>query len=501
MQKNKIFNKDSIKLSLSKLRNKKIVHCHGVFDLLHYGHIKYFEEAKNMGDILIVSITSDTFVNKGPYRPYFKENIRAKAVAALSIVDFVIINYSKTAVNAIKLLKPNLYVKGPDYKNQNDKNLSLEKKAVNSIGGKIAFTSGQTFSSSNIINKSLEDFNDDQKKFLINFKRKFNKSSLVSHLNKIKNKKILLIGETIIDEYVYCTPVGKSGKEPIMVNKKINSERYSGGVITIANHLSSISKNIKILTYLGDKKTELKFIKSSLQKNVSIEYIKKEKSPTIVKSRLVDRYSKNKIIGLYDINDNELNIKEENKIINYLNKNINKFDMVLAVDYGHGLLTEKIINLIQKKSKFLAVNTQLNALNSSFHSIFKYKKINYLCIHEGELRHGFRNNKEDISKLIKKLKSKIKFDKVTITKGRNGSETYFKKEMCHCPAFASNVVDRVGAGDTLLAFTSICYLANLPPELTLLTGNLAAAEFITKMGTGNKININDLTKSIIYLTK
>ena len=239
------------------------------------------------------------------------------------------------------------------------------------------------------------------KKVLINFKRKFNKSSLVSHLNKIKNKKILLIGETIIDEYVYCTPVGKSGKEPIMVNKKINSERYSGGVITIANHLSSISKKIKILTYLGDKKTELKFIKSSLQKNVSIEYIKKEKSPTIVKSRLVDRYSKNKIIGLYDINDNELNIKEENKIINYLNKNINKFDMVLAVDYGHGLLTEKIINLIQKKSKFLAVNTQLNALNSSFHSIFKYKKINYLCIHEGELRHGFRNNTEDISKLIK----------------------------------------------------------------------------------------------------
>ena len=175
--------------------------------------------------------------------------------------------------------------------------------------------------------------------------------------------------------------------------------------------------------------------------------------------------------------------------------------MVLVVDYGHGLLTNKIINLLQNKSKYLAVNAQLNALNASFHSIFKYQKLNYLCIHEGELRHGFRNNVEKISNLIKKLKGKIKCEKITITKGGNGSETFSKYSETHCPAFATKVIDRVGAGDTLLAITSLCYNSKIPEALTLFAGNLAAANFIAKMGTGNKINLDEITKSIIYLTK
>ena len=501
MASDKIITVDKLKQLLSKLKTKKIVHCHGVFDLLHYGHINYFNEAKKNGDILIVSITSDKFVNKGSFRPYFNEKIRAKAISSLEIVDYVIINQSMTAVKMIHLLKPNYYVKGPDYRNTKDKNLNLEKNAINKVNGKIIFTSGKTFSSSNIINKSLEEFNTNQKLFLSKFKKKFSQNDIKQQLSKLANKKILIIGEAIIDEYVYCTPVGKSGKEPIMVNKKIKTERHAGGVITVANHLSNICKEIKIITYLGDQKSESNFIKKSLGRNISLEYIHKNNSPTIIKTRLVDNYSKNKITGLYDINDGELNTIEEKKIKNLIKRFIKKFDMVLVVDYGHGLLTNNIIKLIQQKSNFLSVNAQLNALNSSYHSIFKYKKADYLCIHEGELRHGFRDNTEKIDKLIKKLKQKIKYKKITITKGSNGSETFSNNKRVSCPAFATKILDRVGAGDTLLAITSICYLSNLPEELTLLAGNLAAANFISKMGTSSKINIDELTNSIIYLTK
>ena len=124
---------------ISKVKkSKKIVHCHGVFDLLHIGHIKYFQEAKSFGDILIVTITPDRYVNKGPNRPAFKENHRSEAIAALDIVDYVVINEWPTAIEAIKIIKPDFYIKGPDYKDYTKDvtgNIKLEEDAVKSVGG------------------------------------------------------------------------------------------------------------------------------------------------------------------------------------------------------------------------------------------------------------------------------------------------------------------------------------------------------------------------------
>jgi len=96
--------------------NKKIVYCHGVFDLLHVGHIRHFEQAKRLGDTLVVTVTPDRYVNKGPHRPAFAEDLRAEAIAALDCVDYVAINKWPTAMETIELLKPDIYAKGTDYK-------------------------------------------------------------------------------------------------------------------------------------------------------------------------------------------------------------------------------------------------------------------------------------------------------------------------------------------------------------------------------------------------
>ena len=120
--KNKIYSLDEIKKILSKKKYKKskIVLCHGVFDLLHIGHIRHFKEAKTHGDLLIVSLTCDEYVNKGPYRPAFKEEQRLEAIQSLDTVDFVVLSKSPTATKVIEELKPDIYCKGPDYKNHLD---------------------------------------------------------------------------------------------------------------------------------------------------------------------------------------------------------------------------------------------------------------------------------------------------------------------------------------------------------------------------------------------
>ena len=109
---------------------KKIVLCHGVFDVLHFGHIRHLEAAKNYGDTLIVSLTSDKFVNKGPGRPYFKLQNRLETISALECVDYIIVSDFPDALNVIKLIKPDYYCKGIEYKSSKDitKKILKEKK-------------------------------------------------------------------------------------------------------------------------------------------------------------------------------------------------------------------------------------------------------------------------------------------------------------------------------------------------------------------------------------
>ncbi len=489
---------------LAKQTKKIHVLCHGVFDLLHIGHIKYFEEAKSMGDILVVTLTPDVFVNKGVGRPVFNQKLRAEAISALECVDYIAINEWPTAIETIEKLKPDLYVKGPDYKNPSDDisgNIKLEQEAVEKIGGKIRFTKGAVFSSSNLLNNFFSDHSPDQKLFLEEIKRSFSISDIFESIDQLKSKKVLLIGESIVDEYIFCDSIGKSGKEPVLVSKKLRTEKFAGGVLSVANHLSDFCNEVKLLTYLGDRDSQKDFIIKNIADNVELEFIIKNQSPTILKTRYIDDYTKTKVQGIYDLNDENLNEKEEREFSEKVNSCIGDYDVVIVVDYGHGLITPSIVKLLENKSAFLSVNTQLNSFNSSFHSVSKYNKADYICVHSGELRHDYRNRNDNITSLIKRLFKSSNSKFITITLGKKGSMVFNGNKFIHCPAFAQKIVDRVGAGDTLLAITSLCFAGGVDDRITLLLGNLSAAETVASAGTGNRLNKTNLLKTVETLIK
>lgn len=138
-----------------KQGGKKIVLCHGCFDLMHPGHIKHFQTAKKMGDILVVTVTPDRYVDKGPGRPIFNQNLRADCIAALECVDYVATNEWPTSVEALKLLRPDIYVKGQEFENLEDKTGKLQKeyKVLEELGIQIQFTHEIVFSSTKLINQ------------------------------------------------------------------------------------------------------------------------------------------------------------------------------------------------------------------------------------------------------------------------------------------------------------------------------------------------------------
>src|ERR1035437_1757762 len=190
-----------------KSQGKTIALCHGCFDLLHLGHIKHFEAAKKAADIVIVTLTPDRFVNKGPGRPVFNEMLRMESIAALEAVSYVALNKWETAVETIKLLKPNLYVKGQDYKKSEEDitgNIDKEEEAVRAIGGRLHFTEEIQFSSSKLINAHYSPLSDSVQEYLGHLKKQENADSIIREIEKLKNLKVLVIGDTIIDEYHSC---------------------------------------------------------------------------------------------------------------------------------------------------------------------------------------------------------------------------------------------------------------------------------------------------------
>lgn len=194
-------------LARLKRRGKKIVHSHGVFDLLHVGHIRHFESARAMGDVLVVTLTPDQHVNKGPQRPAFPQDLRAEAIASLGMVDYVAVNRWPTAEKTIKLLKPDIYAKGPDYKDAAKDvtgGISLEEEAVRSVGGELKITDDITFSSSNLINRHLPQFDPAVNLYLEGLRKRHGSNDIADRLNKLRGLKVLVVGEAILDEYVYC---------------------------------------------------------------------------------------------------------------------------------------------------------------------------------------------------------------------------------------------------------------------------------------------------------
>src|SRR5579871_3325614 len=129
-------------------QGRVVVHCHGVFDPLHVGHIRHFEQARQWGDILVVTITPDRFVNKGPHRPAFSEALRAEAIAALESVDYVAVNEWPEATETIRLLCPDVFVKGSEFRSRKDVTGAIlrEEAAIESVGGRIEFTDHNSFS-------------------------------------------------------------------------------------------------------------------------------------------------------------------------------------------------------------------------------------------------------------------------------------------------------------------------------------------------------------------
>lgn len=491
--------------SLDELRGespRRIVHCHGVFDLLHIGHIRYLQSARALGDMLVVTLTPDEFVNKGPHRPAFNQQLRVDALAALDCVDCVAVNQSPTATEAIRLLRPDVYAKGAEFREHKTPELLAEEAVAAEVGAAVEFIEDVTASSSHLINEYLSPFGDEVDRYLGDFRQRYQAADVLAWLARAAELKVLVVGEAIIDEYYTCTTMGQSAKSPIIVTRYESHERFAGGALAVANHLAPFCHSVDLVAMLGDENREEDWIRSHLRPRVAPRFHYKQNSPTIVKRRYRESYFGVPLFAINFLNDEPQSAANEDSLCQLLEESLEDYDLVVVADYGHRMLTERARQLLCDKARFLAVNTQSNAANTGFHAISKYPRADYVSLADRELRLECRSPGGDPEQLLMAVGKRLYATTIAVTLGNRGCLCYNRRAgFQRAPALATRVVDRVGAGDTFLAITALCAAIDAPLDVLAFLGNVAGAEAVAVVGNAQSLDAVPFERHVESLFK
>ena len=481
----KIVSKEEFKKNIRpklKSENKTIGLCHGVFDLVHPGHVIHLQQARELANVLVVSITAAKFVRKGPDRPYFNDEMRMMFLAALECVDYVLLSEGYTVGDIIETVKPDIYVKGEEYANAEKDitgKITEEKDLVEKYGGRLAFTSGQVFSSTKLINTAMSALSEEVKQYMEKLVANYNMLDIIDCADQVSKLNILVIGDVIIDKYTYCEVQGTMSKDTGYSARESHSEEYFGGSVAIARHLSSFTNNVTLMSIIGnEEEIRLRFL-DELADNIHLKLMYSSEFPTIIKHRYLTRNVKReeyrKIFAINNIPKKMCYESEIHRNFNEkLKERVSDYDVVFVCDFGHGLLNKEAIQIIQEKAKILVLNCQTNSTNKGLNIITKYTRADFFSLDQEELKLAFPEDALDEEEGLKKL-AKHLGGNGWLTRGSAGAWGICEGEILKCPAFALSVKDTVGAGDAFYAVAGCFAAAGASTELGTFMGNVGGA--------------------------
>jgi cytidyltransferase-like protein len=477
----KILTIDELRPLRERLPDLRIVLCHGAFDLVHVGHLIHFEDAKSLGDVLVVTVTADEFITK-KRAVSLSETYRLRQLAALEIIDYVALVSEPSAVTPIDALRPDIYVKGPEYAElvlDKTANIFREKALVESYGGRIHFTKGETFSStklSHFLLASPEAVQADplMRNERIMFRdlsdRGFTLEQLKGFLAGASRLRVCLMGETIIDEWVDVTVTNLSQKSRCVAGLELARARQIGGTGVIALHLASFVREIHCFTNGPALEFPGNVTVTSLAPNA------------LVKTRFVDRENGYR---LFESKSPDLTGVQADVPVDF-----DDYDLVLIADFGHGLLSAPVLNghLARKTRAFVAAMAQANSSNYGYNLPTKYKGADYVSLNRTEAELCLRERGLPLTGLMPRISTLLGPDIVSVTDGdqgvlvRKGNETYA------LPTLSTSIVDNIGCGDAYFALSSVAASLNCPVSIIALAGSIAAAGVAQRRGNESAVS-------------
>jgi rfaE bifunctional protein kinase chain/domain/rfaE bifunctional protein nucleotidyltransferase chain/domain len=489
-------------LSLRKLEKKKFVMCHGNFDVVHLGHIRHLTYAKDFGEVLLVSITADSKIVKGATRPHVPQELRALNLAALEIVDFVIIDYHSTPISNLTKIKPEFYVKGFEYERGLISTKTFEEKnTVEKYGGKMHFSPGDlVLSSTHLINKNKPNIDIEKLALALNA-YSIDLETIKKKLLDSKKIKIHVVGDTIIDKYTNTNFIGYNAKTPTPSVSYFNENKYLGGAGVVSLHFKFGGAETIFTTVTGNDRNK-DFVKKILEKHkVKLNLIEDDLRPTTEKNLIIaDNYRMLKIDKVVN-SPISVEISEfiKNKITNL------KADAVVFSDFKHGLFNKNNIKDFCKCIPKKSLKVADSQVASRWGNIADFINFDLITPNEKECRFAVGDQDANLSEISRLLYKKSQFKNLILKLGSKGIFAVSKKlnktaGALALPSFVETLVDPVGAGDSLLAYSVIAYLRTKCFVSSIIIGNLAAA--IECENEGNRpVELKEVIKRLDLLSK
>jgi rfaE bifunctional protein kinase chain/domain len=459
-------------------RTKKVIMCHGVFDVVHPGHVRHLLYAKSKADILVTSITADKHIYKGQYRPHVPQNLRAVNLAAFEVVDYVLIDANPTPLQNIAELQPDYFAKGYEYVSGGmPAKTSEEAEIVSSYGGEIIFTPGDiVYSSSNLINlappalkiEKLLALMSDQG---ITFK------SLRDTLAKFKKYRVHVVGDTIIDGYTQTTMIGGQTKTPTMSVRFEERTDYIGGAGIVAKHLRAAGADVIFSTVLGQDELKDFALKGLEEDGIHCKPIIDATRPTTHKNAIVAggyRLLKIDTLDNSSISDN---------ILHEFSSSIRNTpcDAVIFSDFRHGIFNRRTIPELSSAIPEGVYRVADSQVASRWGNITEFQNFDLITPNEREARFALADQDSGVRPLAANLYDKAQCKTLILKLGDRGVLTCRNNRhealdsFFIVDSFVDRVTDAVGAGDALLAYSTLAMLATGSETIATILGSIAAA--------------------------
>ncbi|MGK5094544.1 PfkB family carbohydrate kinase [Deltaproteobacteria bacterium TL4] len=458
-------------------RRKKIILCHGVFDVVHPGHVRHLAYAKTKAEILVVSITADRHIKKGIYRPHIPEGLRALNLAAFEMVDYVIIDGEAKPLENLALIQPDYFAKGFEYTSGGLPPATQEEAdIVEAYGGQMIFTPGDVvYSSSKFINLALPQVQLEKLLWLMQ-NNEVTFSSLRQILGQLGNYHVHVLGDTIVDSYTRTNLIGGQTKTPTFSVLYQGHDDYIGGAGIVAQHLRAAGAKVTLSTILGNDALQKFVVEGFKNSGVELDPVIDETRPTTNKNAIIA--GGYRLLKIDTLDNRPISEEILEKLVGSIKQS--PADAIVFSDFRHGIFNRMSVPLLTEAIPSKAFRVADSQVASRWGNITEFKGFDLITPNERESRFALADQDSTIGSLSSLLQEAAQYKNLILKLGERGifcvspspsaKDSYFSID-----SFTSNVIDAVGAGDALLAYSTLAMLASGSLVIAGILGAMAAA--------------------------
>ena len=453
----------------------------GIFNILHPGHMRLLKFAKNSGKKLIVVVEAD---NQAGDNAHIPEKLRLEAIQSHNLVNEAFIS-GEPIKKIINRIKPDIVVKGKEHELLENSEL----EAVQSYGGRLIFSSGETFFSSvDLIKKDIKEIDAHSILLPTEYLEQHNLSEkkLIARLEKFSELKICVIGDLIVDEYITCHALGMSHEDPSIVVTPVDSQKFIGGAGIVASHASSLGASVDFISVSGEDETRAYALERLSENGVSTTLLIDESRPTTLKQRY--RNKNKSLLRVSHLYQGAISISHQNKMLELIKKSIEDIDLLVFSDFNYGCLPQSLVNDIMNITKnhklFVAADSQSS---SQVGDISRFKNIDLLTPTEREARISTRNHEDGLIVLAERLRQESIAKNILLKLGEEGLLIYTREDRNgrstdRITNLNKAVKDEAGAGDSLLITSAMAMACGADIWEAACLGSLAAALQVGRIG-------------------